>query len=761
MHLNFVAALIVMSLYSAWCFSIPNEPFFGSSSSASKRMLAYMLNPPYRMRSFVEALSFPPEEKCVVVLVGGLRLNEALSFNMPFLSGRLRSCPIGLMSRDCRRRENVGSIYVTIALGMRAAGDERASLAFGVTERINGGTVKEAYEHLYGKPPTGKIVHLGWRAIAKLNKARKLCGLGWALSENDIPSYFVGAACHRYGLAGYGASLLTDEYGCIKRGVIGNRLCKREAIGQYVIWLTDVAALTKVVKEALQMSRFTVVEICDALSAARASEAGRRMALLNIDRIMHSLVELCQGQSVFVWLVVPFPPNMRNEPQLTLVAALSHLQCGVLLSGTTNWAGIISATDLAVTWLRQLGLRPPEHMTGHPICFIKVTGAPKMLRDLNEWAIRHFKSYPGALIGIIVVCALTLLGSSIALAFSKGLKVMHLRLLELMALASFSSPTALFLAGAFGMCSPLWAALFIILFGASVSAIGLRFKAIDLAHIIASATLLLVASDCSIGCALLRNSFITYTPINGWRFYGLGNEITGALIPWCALTLTQLFKLHMQRAFKIALASLFWVVAVALAGAPQLGANFGGALSIGVCIAGLSGWLLYGQQNSKVQTRAVWTAIASLFAVPIVLGFLSLFSGVESHISKFLFKARSYDWVMLLGTIERKLSLHVEVIIGQPAYLIGIVFLLALTALLPRMGHILNSASLDKSNAAISFSCVGLWAMLIFNDTGALAIAPGLVIAISYAIIAVVASAKLKLHIAFGSSAPTIAFNGG
>ncbi|MCX7778305.1 MAG: hypothetical protein N2381_09675, partial [Armatimonadetes bacterium] len=98
-----------------------------------------------------------------------------------------------------------------------------------------------------------------------------------------------------------------------------------------------------------------------------------------------------------------------------------------------------------------------------------------------------------------------------------------------------------------------------------------------------------------------------------------------------------------------------------------------------------------------------------------------------------VYKRQVYDAAL------RRMLVHVEVIQGQRLYLIGIAFLLALTAGLFKLKE-LRHLPVD-SRIAILFSCAGLWAMLFFNDTGALAIIPGLITAISYTFISVAATA--------------------
>ncbi|MFA4028589.1 MAG: hypothetical protein GDYSWBUE_000605 [Candidatus Fervidibacterota bacterium] len=730
-----------------------------SSIASGERVVVYLFGSPFGGSKVVNTYSLhhgAKTERVVVILVNALRLADALSSEMPFLSGRLSECPIGLMSSDCRRRGNEGSVYVTMALGCRSAGDEMASCAFNLNERVNGESAADAYRRIYGKAPKGEIVHLGWKHIAQLNGADTLCGLGWALRVGGVTAAFIGGRNFFTEPSDYGVCLLTDEDGCVRHGIIDDELCRLTSLKGLFIPLTDERKLKELVGKAIMGHRFVAVEIDDALCAVEAPPHARRLALNHIDKVMRMLVELCDANGAFAWLVAPLPPTALKR-EMALVAALGQPDNGLLTSKTTHLLGIVSATDLAVTWLYQLGLKAPSHMTGHAIRFVKVDDAHRALLKLSERVTRHFKSYVGAVIGVVTLCILTLIviGMNAALRFSNPL---HLQVLKLTALMSFSTPMSLFIAGAFEFQGPVHAMMFVIAASILFGALGAAVGAIRGANIISAAMFTLVVIDCAFGNGLLRNSFITYTPINGWRFYGLGNEAVGALIPFSALTLSWLLALRAARAYRLAIALIFSLSAITAVGAPTLGANFGGAVSIGMTLIGLSASRMWRNGNWMLTLCAI---VASMLFVPLIVSVLELAmgKGVTTHIGELLMQVRLNGLRALHDAAVRRMLVHAEVIQGQRLYLISIVTLLALTAALPRLGMLLKFNLAAASWDAILFSCVGLWGMLIFNDTGALAIVPGLVVTISYTFLAL---ASLTLSLRHRSSAPTaVTFNGG
>jgi len=687
----------------------------------------------YSPHSVVE---LPRVRNIVVILVDCLSLDEVLSHSMPFLSQAVRRCPIGLMSRDCRLRGNVASVYVTISLGQRCAGDEEAGLAFGVNEEVDGVKASEVYQRIYGVKPKGSIVHLGWKHVAQLNGCKELFGLGWALSMNGVSGAIFGNEDRIGERSRYSACLLADELGCIQEGVVDGRLLKR--FGRFI--LTDEEKLLRMLMHALNLHRFIVVDLGDARRVANLPQEARRLPLMHVDRLIRMIYEVCAHRKAFVWLVIPSPPPKRQE--MTLVALLSVHGEALLTSKTTRTYGIISATDLAVTWLHQLRVEPPQ-MTGHAITIAQADGAVLKLQRLHSRTKQHFKNYRGAVVGAVAVCLLTLL-FAMASAVSNALCEHHLELLEFFALSSFSLPLVLLSAGAFVFPSPLSAFVYVVACSFILGAVMHRFfGAILGANVLSLALLLASAIDCFFSNCLLRNSFIGYTPINGWRFYGIGNELAGALAPCCVLSLSWLLSMPFRRVLKLLVATSFCLCVAMLVGMPNLGSNFGSALAIGVCVSGFTvAFFLRGHRSKLIFVPSAMGASLVIISLAIAMC-ESLLGEMRSHVGELIERISSFGVGALVDTLVRKASLHFEIISHQRLYLIGIAFLIVFTLSLPKLQRVLADADLGDVGLAITFSCVVLWLMFLLNDTGALSLVTGLIVSISYVFIALSTASKL------------------
>ncbi|MFA4015504.1 MAG: hypothetical protein RUDDFDWM_000587 [Candidatus Fervidibacterota bacterium] len=679
-----------------------------------------------------------PRVKCIVVILAdSVGFDEVLSNSMPFLSQAVRRCPIGLMSRDCRLRENVASNYVTISLGQRCAGDEKASLAFGVEEEVDGEKASDVYERIYGVKPKGSIVHLGWKHVAQLNGCKELLGLGWALSVNGVSRAIFGNEDCINKPSRYSACLLTDELGCVQEGIVDKRLLKR--VGRFV--LTDEKMLLHLLMRALDLHRFIVVDLGDARRVAKLPQEARRLPLMHIDGVVRMIYELCVHHDAFLWFVIPSPSPERQE--MTLVAILSVYGEALLTSKTTRTYGIISATDLAVTWLRQLGIDPPPQMTGHAIMVAQADDAILKLQRLHTRTKQHFKNYRGAVIGAVVVCLLTLF-FAITLGASNILHQRHSQLLGFFALSSFSLPLVLLLAGALVFPSPLSTFAFVVTFSLIMGTVMHRcFGGLLGANVLSLLLLLASTIDCFFSNALLRNSFIGYTPINGWRFYGIGNELAGALAPCCVISLSWLLSLPLRRTWKLLIAISFCFCVAMLVGMPNLGSNLGSALAIGACVSGVTvAFFLKGHRNKLI---FILCAMGASFAVVslAIAAYESLLGEMHSHVGQLIERISKFGVGALADAFMRKISIHAEVILHQRLYLVGIAFLIIFTLSLPKLRYELADANLGNVKLAIFFSCVVLWLMFLLNDTGALSLVTGLIVSISYVFIALSATSRL------------------
>ena len=93
-------------------------------------------------------------------------------------------------------------------------------------------------------------------------------------------------------------------------------------------------------------------------------------------------------------------------------------------------------------------------------------------------------------------------------------------------------------------------------------------------------TTLLLAIDLLIGCPLAKKSVFSYSPVAGFRFYGIGNQYSGVFfgatllaVFHCSITIRNI------KHFLLLPVLAYAVITFIIIGAPDFGADFGGMVT--------------------------------------------------------------------------------------------------------------------------------------------------------------------------------------
>ena len=338
------------------------------------------------------------------------------------------------------------------------------------------------------------------------------------------------------------------------------------------------------------------------------------------------------------------PPPASNHGLVLGIAGRGF--DGTLTSDSTRMRGFVVSTDLAPTILARLGIPKPGDMTGEPI---RTDGAvdASYVRDLQDrLAEVGPRRAPVIGVGVLVWLALTALA---AVAFRReGLRVA----LTILAASLALVPAALLLAAALepgelaerlivGVGCPTLAALVLWL------APGLRGLAVC-----AAGSVLAYAVDVIAGSQLTELSLIGPNPIEGVRFYGIGNELeatVAALVPiGTGAALAGWAPRASGRGAAAAFAITAAVAVVAFApgsfGADvgaAIGLPVGAAVAIGVCLGvRRRGW--------------IWVIVAPLAALA-ALVVIDLATGGNAHLTRSVLDAGGLG--NLGDVVERRLEL--------------------------------------------------------------------------------------------------------
>jgi hypothetical protein len=303
---------------------------------------------------------------------------------------------------------------------------------------------------------------------------------------------------------------------------------------------------------------------------------------------------------------------------------------GTLTSDSTRMRGFVLSTDLAPTILGRLGLAKPSEMTGEPI---RTDGAvdASYVQELQD-RLSEVGPRRAPVIGISVLIWVVLTAIA-AIAFQRE----GLRVAVTILAASLALVPALLLIGAalepselaerliLGVGCPVLAALVLWL------APGMRGLAIC-----ATASVLGYAVDVVAGSHLTELSLIGPNPIEGVRFYGIGNELeatVAALVPigtGAALSGWAPRVSGRGAAATFAITAVLAVIAFAPGGfgadvGAAIGIPIGAAVAIGVCLG-------------VRRTGLLWVIVAPLGALAALVA-IDLATGGNAHLTRSILDA--------------------------------------------------------------------------------------------------------------------------
>jgi len=588
---------------------------------------------------------------------------------------------VGAMSvRTASGVENSGA-YLTLGAGSRAAADppphhrlDPEGYAFAADEVVDGLPAATAYRGLTGSDPgSDRLFHLGvgdleWQnldphyplAIGLLGDSLRRAGLhvaclGNADSASGLHRNLVAVGMDRQGRVELGdvsdGLLVGDDLLPAGYRVSPDRL--QEAFAQ-VAGRADL-----VIVDLGETSR--MAECQGALPPAGADEAFVR-ALARADRALAMLLETAPADQWSVLVLAPsLPASYPGRSAATVAPIVWRLPGGapgLLTSPSTRRAGFVTNTDVAASVLDYFGLTAGPSSVGRAM---RVLPQRRALRTLERSLARNesveiarramFRGFPSFAIAVLWLCVLAVLLGERA---PRRLRVL-LRGLLLLCLAL--PPASLLLAlwptplGAAAIVSGAIALGGVLALAASLSARGRAADAV-LALLLAA----LLPLDLLLGQPMLQWSTLSYSLSAGARFYGLGNELAGALLGACLMALAALLSgLSRVRACSRLLVSGLLLLLTGLVASPAVGgANFGMALS---CAIGFGVFAVYlWRGRFRWVDALVLVGVAVGITVAVVAVDIAAGRGA-SHIGLLLSSMRAEGPAAFFDVVTRKLAM--------------------------------------------------------------------------------------------------------
>ncbi|MBV8297610.1 MAG: hypothetical protein JO085_12285 [Acidimicrobiia bacterium] len=415
---------------------------------------------------------------------------------------------------------------------------------------------------------------------------------------------------------------------------------------------------------ALARSDLVVVDTGDAERAHAAGGAlpaaaaqAREQALAHTDDVLGVVARSLPSQTLLLVVsVVPPDTTWHLTPMVAAGAGVVH---GYLQSPSTGRLGLVTLTDVAPTILHSLGVPVPDGMIGQPLRYHPATVDYARLASLDRGGATRDSIYPGIALGLVLLQATVYLVAALLLSRRRvGRSEPFLRY-GVLAIAGL--PVATFLVKALPLgATPSLLAMFGV--DALIVAVASRAKRRPLSALawIMGFTAVVLMVDVATGARLEVNSVLGYSPQTAARFFGIGNSAFAVL----AATGILAAAIHLQYAPRRREAFLtvagFLVLLVVIDGAPSLGGDVGGILTL-VPVIGLALIAFSGR-------RVSWKSVAALVGLTaVVLGAAMVVDllrppDARTHLSRVITNVNQAGGSSFLTTVARKIATNLRVL---------------------------------------------------------------------------------------------------
>lgn len=331
---------------------------------------------------------------------------------------------------------------------------------------------------------------------------------------------------------------------------------------------------------------------------------------------------------------------------------------GTLTSSTTRRYGIVSNLDIAPTLLHHFSIQAPPQMLGHPLEGVQGEGILEKMESVSRqtakvytWRPAVMLLYGGFALGIFLLSLWTV--------WRQWRNSIYL--IEKMVIAVLSAPLVWLLLPLFPSSNGKEWLIYGGMILAAIYGVLSCFPSPSLRlACLCMATVAVILVDIGSGGYLAAHSILSYDPIVGARYYGIGNEYMGFLLGSVLLSLGCLLEEYPR--FKgeiLSVYTVFFVYLVYFFASPQLGINAGGALTASVAFS-LTLFFLWKKSWSTTGWLVLAGALTAAYLLLLLLNQPHL--ALESHISQ---AARSF-WLQEEGEIQRiilrKLGMNLRII---------------------------------------------------------------------------------------------------
>ena len=664
----------------------------------------------------LSAEGYTNDKKVFLVVINRLSFKD-FSY-MENLKGIVDDGALALMNTRGYNGYDDSDSYMTINASIRSIGSYSLS-KFSKNINILGSTNK------IGQDVNREIIsNLYFNDLINLNKKNNNSPYVGALGDNlhrgghktavfgnsDTADYFIRTNCF----------IATDSNGKVDYGNVDDILIKDT--DNVFTYKTNYEKLLDESVKALNNASFIVIETGDLnrLYSYRNQTSkdeyieSRNNILEEIDNFLGKLHKKLDKNNNRLIILSPnmTDENIENSKLSPLIIWGEGINRGILTSPTTRRYGVVTNLDIAPTITDYLD-SPSDYFLGQKITYkksddnfdkvVKLKNKINITSRIRPVVLKGFSSLVFIVISIYIIILITIKHNS---TFDK----ISLNPLYLIMLVPYT-----FLVVSKFNYNGLYDFIFycfIILFFTTIFLKNKKRGSKEILFI-SGLYIITILGDIFFGGNLIKHSIISYDPIIGARYFGIGNELLGILIGSLGVFIGLYLKSY-KRYLHVLVILLLTIIVVFH---PNLGANLGGTISIFFLLLSF----IISVLRINVKKTIVLVSIIS-----IVIFFISIidifFSNSPSHLGITIINFYKLGPIYLKDIFFRKVTMNIR-LITMSIWGKTLIFTLMSLGLLILMKKD-QVTSYIKNNSNIGFGLftglIGSFFGFLFNDSGVL-----------------------------------------
>lgn len=519
-----------------------------------------------------------------------------------------------------------------------------------------------------------------------------------------------------------------DSRGRIHDGVLDG-INKKKTNFPYGIG-TDYKKLREETKRLYESSDLLFVELGDTFRLDEYKEnlnkntyaKMKRMVYSEANKYIASTLKMA-GDNDTIYIIGSFPSRLdyKNNRRLAPVIRIdkSEKGSGLLETSTTRRKGVIANIDLGVDILNRFGLKN-KFMNGRVIKSVPMENSFEYLQKdykkiiaISSIRMSIINIYVTIIVASWIICALALWKKEKIPQKHRG-KVLNVlkefvKLGLIMPLAFLTAPI-LQARTEPGVALSIIAATIVYYLAGRV-----LFKNDDMKQIclFASAMIAIIVVDSALYTPLMESNIMSYDPMIGARYYGIGNEYEGVTIGSAIIAFAILLE---QKSIKRWMVVPFLLLVLFTSAYPAMGANVGGAIS--ECVAYIVFILLI--YDIKIDLKKALMILLATGGLVVAFAIADIALGLGSHLGNFVNQILANGPMEIVNVFARKIEMNVK--LAQTTVWVNILLaglaILALIIFRPNKNFAAMKAKYPLIYKGYLSIMVGCIVTLFVNDSG-------------------------------------------